>query len=122
MPKRKCPTVLGPSKRKYVTYSKAVKNEIREMICAGASKVEVEAKMIKEKKITGEINRTQWERLSATRDKPEEILATQQFRTRQNQALDGYRKKCVEVFRQKSQKAALGIDSLTIVCQQVRVF
>ena len=42
MPKRKLAPPLGRSKRKYVAISKAVKNEIREMIKAGFSKSQVE--------------------------------------------------------------------------------
>ena len=60
MPKRKFPQTLEPTKRKYVAISKAVKNEIREMIKTGFSKSEVEARLQKEKKIEGEINITQW--------------------------------------------------------------
>ena len=81
MPKRKFPQTLEPTKRKYVAISKAVKNEIREMIKTGFSKSEVEARLQKEKKIEGEINITQWKRLSASRNQPQEIIATQPYGT-----------------------------------------
>ena len=82
MPKRKIARSLEPSKRKNVAIPKAVKNEIREMIKKGLKKSEVEARLQKEKKIEGGINIYQWNRLSASRNQPQEIIETQPFRTK----------------------------------------
>ena len=120
MPKRKKTRVLEPSKRKNVAIPKTVKNEIREMIKAGVGKTEAEARLQKEKKIEGGINIYQWNRLSASKNRPQEVLPTQQYRTKKNLALDDYKAECVQVFREKSKKAALGLDSLVLVCQQVQ--
>ena len=82
MPKRKIARSLEPSKRKNVAISKAVKNEIRKMIKKGLKKSEVEARLQKEKKNEGRINIYQWNRLSASRNQPQEIIETQPFRTK----------------------------------------
>mgnify|MGYP003333493217 CR=1 FL=1 len=95
MPKRKIAPTLGPNKRKNVAISKAVKNEIREMIKAGLNKSQVEAQLQKEKKIEGGINITQWKRLSASRNQPQEIIATQQYRTKKNPSTEEFKAECV---------------------------
>ena len=120
MPKRKKALILGPSKRKNVAIPKIIKNEIREMIKSGMSKSEVEDRLRKEKKIEGGINFHQWKRLSASRNQAQEILPTQQYRTRKMPELDDYKAECVEIFREKSKKSALGVDALVAVCKQVQ--
>ena len=72
----------------------------------------------KKKKLEGGINIHQWYRLMATKNQPQEILPTQQYRTKKK--FYDYKTECVQVFREKSKKAALGLDSLVLVCQQVQ--
>ena len=114
MPKRKIARTLEPSKRKNVSLPKSVKNEIREMIKAGMDKAEVEAKLRKEKKIEGSINCWQWKRLKASRNERQEILPTQQYRTKKNVLTEDFKAECVEIFREKSKQSALGIDGLRV--------
>ena len=120
MPKRKKVRILEQNKRKNVAIPKSMKNEIREMIKSGLSKSDVEARLQKEKKLEGGINIYQWQRLSASKNQPEEILPTQQYRTIKNPALEDYKAECVQVFREKSKKSALGLDGLLLVCKQVQ--
>ena len=117
MPKRKIARSLEPSKRKNVAIPKAVKNEIREMIKKGLKKSEVEARLQKEKKIEGGINIYQWNRLSASRNQPQEIIETQPFRTKKNLSTEEFKDECLKIFRGKSQKSALGVDGLMLVRQ-----
>ena len=120
MPKRKKVRILEQNKRKNVAIPKSMKNEIREMIKSGLSKSDVEARLQKEKKLEGGINIYQWQRLRASKNQPEEILPTQQYRTIKNPALEDYKAECVQVFREKSKKSALGLDGLLLVCKQVQ--
>ena len=64
-----------------------MKNGIREIIKLELSKREVEARLQNEKKLEGGINIYQWNRLSASRNQPEEILSTQKYRTRKSKNL-----------------------------------
>ena len=117
MPKRKIAPILEPSKRKNVSLSE---NEIREMIKSGMEKPDVEARLQKEKKLEGTINIWQWKRLKASRNEPQEIIPTQQYRTRKNLVTEDFKAECVEIFRKKSKTSALGLDGLILVCKQVQ--
>ena len=90
------------------------------MIKSGLKKGEVEARLQKENKIEGEINIYQWKRLSASRNQPQEIMATQQYRTKKNLSTEGFKAECVKIFREKSQNSELGVDGLMQIFQQVQ--
>ena len=90
------------------------------MIKSGLKKREVEARLQKENKIEGEINIYQWKRLSASRNQPQEIMATQQYRTKKNLSTEGFKAECVKIFREKSQNSELGVDGLMQIFQQVQ--
>ena len=124
MPKQQITRTLKlpeePSKRKYVAIPKSVKNEIREMIRSGMKKSDVEARLQLENKIEGNINCWQWKRLMATRNEQQEILPTQQFRTKRNLATEEFKADCVSIFVEQSKKSKLGVDKLMLICQQVQ--
>ena len=58
----------------------------------------------------------------ARRNERQEILPTQQYRTKKNVLTEDFKAECVEIFREKSKQSALGIDGLMLVCRQVQKF
>ena len=56
----------------------------------------------------------------ATRNEQQEILPTQQFRTKRNLATEEFKADCVSIFVEQSKKSKLAVDKLMLICQQVQ--